>query len=105
MLLSFIYTTLISLSYYYFILRVQFSYFRLHYVSVKNVMEIIFHSDETVTKSGWKLRWTSEQMLPCDHHLHIGHQPQYSLQLPHIDSGYHLPHNCSQTIVAPGELW
>ena len=68
-------------------------------MSAGNTVEIIFHTDHTVTGGGWEMVWTSDQVVTCDQDH--GHDTG-SVQLHHMETGYHLPYNCTQTISVPG---
>ena len=73
---------------------------RLHHISKQNNLEIIFHTDLTVTGLGFNLSWSTEEVTSCD----TTHNTDTSgmLEMYHMDMGYKLPNNCTHTIIAPG---
>ena len=73
---------------------------RLNLISLSNIIEVTFITDDTVTGTGFVLDWKSEKVTPCvniDDNVEFG-----TIKLPHMDAGYSLPYNCSHTITAPG---
>ena len=70
-------------------------------MSEGNNLEVIFHTDATVRRSGFEMEWSTQEVKSCDQY----HNSMESgmVQLHHMDSGYSLPYNCSQTIAAPGK--
>ena len=69
-------------------------------ISLSNIVEVTFISDDTVTGTGFEMDWRSEKVMPCVHvddDLDSG-----TIRLPHMDEGYSLPYNCSHTLTAPG---
>ena len=75
--------------------------FRIHYVSEGNNLEVVFHTDSTVRRSGYQLEWSTQEVKSCDQYHNS--MESGTVQLHHMESGYSLPYNCSQTIVAPGK--
>ena len=74
--------------------------FRLHHISKQNNLEIIFHTDLTVTGLGFNLSWSTEEVTSCNTIHNTG--TSGVLELHHMDIGYNLPNNCTHSIIAPG---
>ena len=78
-------------------------FFRLHFISNSNELEIAFHTDDTVRDLGYELSWNYKKVSHCpqDHlYNHTG-----ILSSPGYPDHYDLPYECDTWISAPGLLF
>ena len=73
---------------------------RLHYISLSNEVEIVFHTDDTVRGLGYQFSWSYTTISDCTVDYFTNHTGTVtSLGYP---AGYLLPYKCETWITAPG---
>lgn len=74
---------------------------RLNLVTAGSQVEIVLHTDNTVRAAGFELLWRTEFVSPCEAVEEVEAE-EGEISLPHMETGYHLPYNCTILLKAPG---